>query len=106
MASTSHNTLSNLPFYHLDNASFNVMLYELSHGRINYDNDHLETLIFNPNNQANFNNNFVNYLDPDANFSVNIPTSNYFTEEEINAKILTESHSPTFSIMHLNERIT
>jgi hypothetical protein len=53
MASTSHNTLSNLPFYHLDNASFNLMLYELSHGRINYDNDRLETLIFNPTNQAN-----------------------------------------------------
>ena len=38
--------------------------------------------------------------------AINIPTSNYFTEEEIrpNAKILTEPHSPTFSMMHLNAR--
>lgn len=104
MLSLTYNTLSDLPFYHLDNASFNLVTYELSHGRINYDNDRLESLIFNPINQYNFNNLFSNYLDPDINFSFSIPNSNYFTEEEVNAEISAEPSNPSFSVLHLNAR--
>ena len=44
------NTLfqSFLSFNHLDDGSFNLAVYEFSHGPLNYDADRLETLLFNP----------------------------------------------------------
>ena len=37
-----------LPFNHLDDSSFNLAVYEFSHGPLSYDADRLETLLFNP----------------------------------------------------------
>ena len=45
-------------------------MYELAHGSLNYDNDSLESLIFNPIDQAGNNLSF-NYLDSDINFPFN-----------------------------------
>ena len=36
-----------LPFNHLDDSSFNLAVYEFSHGPLSYDADRLETLLFN-----------------------------------------------------------
>ena len=35
------------PFNHLDDSSFNLAVYEFSHGPLSYDADRLETLLFN-----------------------------------------------------------
>ena len=36
------------PLNHLDNSSFNLALYVLSHGPLNFNSNRLETLLFNP----------------------------------------------------------
>ena len=48
----------------------NLAMYELTHGLLNYGNDSLESLIFNPIDQVRHNLSF-NYLDPDINFPFN-----------------------------------
>lgn len=92
-----------LPFCHLNDASFNLAMYELTHGSLNYDNDSLESLIFNPIDQAGHNLSF-NYLDPDINFPFNFLPSNYYGEGEVNLKISVEKSEPKFSILHINSR--
>ena len=47
------------PFNHLDNSSFNLALYELSHGPLNFNSNRLETLLFNPIEQPEYHINFV-----------------------------------------------
>ena len=37
-----------LPFCHLDTENFKLALYELEHGQINFDQDRLAALSFNP----------------------------------------------------------
>ena len=38
---------SQFPFHDLDDNAFKIVLYELRHGTISYDADHLETLFLN-----------------------------------------------------------
>ena len=45
--------MSEAPIYfslinHLDANSFNITLYEMSHGTLNYKNDRIESLLYNP----------------------------------------------------------
>lgn len=40
-----------LPFNHLDANSFNIALYEMSHGTLNYNSDRIESLLYNPIDQ-------------------------------------------------------
>lgn len=45
--------MSEAPIYfslinHLDANSFNITLYEMSHGTLNYKNDRTESLLYNP----------------------------------------------------------
>jgi hypothetical protein len=37
-----------LPFNQLDDTAFNIALYEMSHGPLNYDTDRLQSLLYNP----------------------------------------------------------
>ena len=37
-----------LPFNHLDANSFNIALYEISHGTLNYNSDRIESVLYNP----------------------------------------------------------
>ena len=37
-----------LPFYDLDNDSFNLAMFEMQNGTINFGNDRLASLIYNP----------------------------------------------------------
>ena len=92
-----------LPFCHLNNDSFNLAMYELMHGSLNYDNDSLESLIFNPIDQVGHNLSF-NYLDSDTNFPYNFLPSNYYGEGEVNLKISVEKSEPKFSILQINSR--
>ena len=95
--------LSSLPFNHLDNAFFNTVLYELSHGPLNYDTKRLNSLLFNPTDQSKSSDFNTSQLDPDRNFSFSSTSGNYF-EDEINAKASTEHYNPNFSVLHLNAR--
>lgn len=83
----SDSTFIDLPFNHLDDMSFNAVLYEMSHGRLNIDYGHLETLVFNPiEHLASVQSHSTNSsLDPDLNFyACSQPNSNYMVEDEIN----------------------
>ena len=68
------NTLfqSFLPFNHLDDGSFNLAVYEFSHGPLNYDADRLETLLFNPVERPELFNPLSSHLNPDRIFSQKI----------------------------------
>lgn len=76
----------------------------LSHGPLNYDTERLNSLSFNPTDQSKSSDFYTSQLDPDGNFSFFSTSSNYFVEEEINAKISTEHFNPKFSVLHLNAR--
>ena len=57
-----------LPFNHLDNSSFNLALYELSHGPLNFNGSRLESLLFNLLEQPELSNSLSSHLNPDSNF--------------------------------------
>ena len=77
------NYLSTLPFYHLDDISFTMLIYEQSHGPLNLNDDRLDSLFFNPITQPKLNDIFSTYLDPDSNFSFYPPDGKYMVEDEI-----------------------
>jgi len=45
--------MSEFPFNHLDDVSFNLALYELADGPVRFNNDRLECLYFNPISNCN-----------------------------------------------------
>ena len=95
---------SSLPFNHLDDTSFNLAIYELSHGPINCDSDRLSMLLFNPIERPELCNPLSSYLDPDSNFATRPPSSKYVVEEELNEESDPVNNTASFSIMHLNAR--
>ena len=62
------NLQSLLPFYHLDDISYKLALYELTHGPVNIDPICLESLLFNPIDHPEAMHSYLNNVDPDANF--------------------------------------
>ena len=75
--SSEINYLLELPFSHLDQTSFSVVLYEMFHGLLHYDYD----------------------------LSSCITLSDYFTEDEVNGKTSASLHNSSyFSVLHLNAR--
>ena len=90
------------PFNHLDDSSFNLVLYELAHGTMNYTNDLFETLLFNPIVESPISSSFPSNLDPDNNLSFNLPVSEYAVEEAFADK--TASLNINLTLMHLNAR--
>lgn len=77
MFSEENNLLFTLPFNHLDQSSFNLVLYELANGPLNFDVNRLESLMFNPLDQPRLPDIFSNYLDPDVNLTYRPPTSRW-----------------------------
>ena len=92
------------PFNHLDDSSFNLALYEISHGPLNFNSDRLETLLFNPIEQPELSNSLSSYLNPDSNLLAGLPSSSYLTEDDINSRVAPLSNKINFSVMHLNAR--
>ena len=84
--SSSHFS-STFPFSQLDESSFHLALYELSHGFLNCDCGRLETLLLNPIEQPEFCNPFSSYHDFDSNFITCLPTSKIVVEEELNDRL-------------------
>jgi len=99
-----------LPFTHLDDEEFNLIIYELTNGRINFDQDRLQSLSFNPllfqsKNKFRFNSD----LDPDQNFFDQLygkQECKYYVEEEFNNMVRKQCKllTPSFSALHLNIR--
>jgi hypothetical protein len=95
-----------LPFVHLDDNSYDIAIYELAHGPVNYNTDRLETLLFNPVHSSHSSASiFLNNLDPEQNFPFLDSPSIYFVEDELNSLISTNAfEKPGFSVMHINAR--
>ena len=104
--SSEINYLLELPFFHLDQTPFNVVLYEMFHGLLHYGYDRLNSLLFNPIEQSSLSDKSTMYnLDPDNHLSSCITLSDYFTEDEVNGKTSVSLHNPSyFSVLHLNAR--
>ena len=92
------------PFNHLDNSSFNLALYELSHGPLNFNSNRLETLLFNPIEQPELSNSLSSHLNPDSNFNAGLPSSSYLAEDDINSGVAPLGDKINVSIIHLNAR--
>ena len=92
------------PFNQLDDSSFNLALYEISHGPLNFSSNRLETLLFNPIEQPELSNSLSSCLNPDSNFIAGLPSSSYLAEDDINSRVAPLSNKINFSVMHLNAR--
>lgn len=98
-----------LPFSNLDDISFNLAMFELDNGPVNFDADRLASLNYNPLfSVTNRHLTLSNDVDPDLHFYGNLNSNcDYFTEAQFNEKVKSESHgasAPQFSILHLNIR--
>ena len=99
-----NNLLESLPFYHLDDYTFKIVLYEIANGSLNYNFESLESLLFNPFDQARCKSSFNSHVDPDSNFPFCPPESDYLVEEEIDARVASKQNKPSFLLLHLNAR--
>ena len=97
------NFLNALPFYHLNDCSFNAVMHEMAHGPLHYDVDRLDTLLFNPINQSHIGD-LLDNVDPDVNFSMRPPTSSYMVQDEVNAIFKSKQSILGFSVFHVNIR--
>ena len=94
--------MSEFPFNHLDDVSFNLALYELAHGPVRFNNDRLECLYFNP--ISNCNTVISSDIDPDSNFLILTSKCSYYNEPELNDLIGNNKDAINFSLLHLNAR--
>ena len=93
-----------LPFNHLDDSPFNLVVCEFSHGPLSYDADRLETLLFNPVEKPESFNPLSSHLNPDSNFITRLPNSGYMVEEDLNNRVTSFGDKTNFSIIHFNTR--
>lgn len=95
-----------LPFNHLDD-EFNLMTYELLNGPVNFDEDRLFSLKFNPL-LPGFNKSLAlsSDFDPDFNFDSDAFNCDFYTEHKINEKLskTLPTNSNCLSFFHLNIR--
>ena len=73
-----------LPFNHLDDSSFNLVVHEFSHGPLSYDADRLKILLLNSVEGPELFNSLSSHLNPDSNFITRLPDSGYMVEEDLN----------------------
>ena len=95
----NQNSLTVLPFNHLDDCSFNITLYEMAHGRLHFDADRLDTLLFNPIDESHLDY-LTQNLDPNFTFSALSPTSSYMAQDEVNAILESTSFPGLFPFCH------
>ena len=96
-----------LPFYGLDDDSFNLEIFELNSGQVNFNRDGLMSLSYNPLfANANQHLSHSNDADPDLHFYYNLNYfCDYLIENQFNKLIQNEiDRSKQFSIIHLNIR--
>ena len=69
-----------------------------------HNSDRIESLLYNPIEQAGLFDPLSNDLNPDSNFLTRLPTSRYMVEEDINDQVSSFNEKSMFSILHLNAR--
>ena len=72
------------PFSGLDDQEFNLLIFEMQNGSINYDADRLDCLHFNPFLQEDNYLTLSSDLDPDLNMFNHTNDCNYYVEEQLN----------------------
>ena len=95
-----------LPFCHLDDDELSVAIYKLANGTVNFNNDRLVSLKFNPLIPGNRNLALSSDLDLDSNFNFDMFRRYYFTESQFNELFhkTRSSFSNCFPLLHLNIR--
>ena len=93
-----------LSFSHLASNSFNIALYEISHGTLNYNSNRIESLLYNPIDQPGLSDLLSNNMNPDPIFLTRIPISRYMVEEDVNDQVSSINDESVFSILHSNAR--
>ena len=96
-----------LPFQGLDDDSFNLEIFELHTGPVNFNTDSLASLSYNPLfANANQHLTLANDADPDSHFYCDLNyLCDYLIEDQFNKLIQNEINcSSQFSIFHLNIR--
>ena len=90
-----------LPFYDIDQDSFNLAMFERQNGTINFGNDRLASLSYNPLlSNTNQQRKLMRDYDPDSYFF-----ADHFTEDQFNDVFKKETHYVSqFSTLHLNIR--
>ena len=92
------------PFNHLSESAFDLALFELANGPINFDPDRLECLKFNPLDNQNIRG-FDTDLDPDKNFPFATSLqSKYYPEYQASDLIASRNSCIGLSILHVNSR--
>lgn len=99
--------VNDLPFNHLNDSEFYLALYELNNGPINFEEDRLTSIKFNPFLPGSDKGLAIsNDLDPDSNFYSKSLSCNYYTEYKLN-DLLTAPNMKnlcSLSFLHLNIR--
>ena len=85
--------MSEFPFNHLDDVSYNLALYELAHGPVRFNNP-----------ISNCNTVISSDIDPDSNFLILTSKCSYYNEPELNDLIGNKKDAINFSLLHLNAR--
>ena len=98
---TRNHEIFDLPFAHLDDNSFNLTLFEMSQGIINFNSNRLESLYFNPLYLVESIASTAD-LDPDQQFFCE-HNSRHYVPDQFNDRIGISNESP-FSLMHINIR--
>ena len=106
MTVTQYSLSDVLPFNHLDDCSFSMVLYELQNGPVHFDPDRFSSLRYNPTfSNSNASLTQSGSLDPDINFNAHETPCDYFIENQFNEMLRRENYSDAdFSFLHLNIR--
>ena len=75
----------------------------MAHAPLHFDSDRLDTLLFNPIDETQFNHSSSD-LDPNVNFSMSSTTSNFAVQDEVNATFESKQDNLGFSLMHISAR--
>ena len=106
MSVIQHSLSDLLPFNHLDDSSFFLVLYELQNGPVHFCPNRFSSLHYNP---IFYNSNIPltqsDSLDPDNNFNIGKTPCDYFIENQFYEMLRNENYSAAnFSLLHLNIR--
>ena len=95
-----------LPFNHLDDDSFELVMYEMSNGPVNFDSDRLASLKCNPLSLDKYTNLSLSHdINPDSNFFSDTFNCEYYTESSLNGLIHENAlNTEGLSLFHINIR--
>ena len=93
-------TQIDLPFVHLDDEEFELVIFELNQGLLDFDTHCIETLYVNPLNSKNSTAQTFD-IDPDQQLFTHVQ-SNYYVPDPFNE--ISMQYNPSLSLLHINTR--